>query len=183
MVETRDTVNTADTVKYGKLMLVDLAGSERAKNTQNKSGGARMKEGNSINASLLALGNVISALGNHTTGSSSKGKFVPYRDSKLTRLLKDSLGGNSRTVMIANVSASVASYDETVNTLKYANRAKNIKVRNNNYEHGGEVNLSTRRILLNKSLRDINISGDGAEEREQRQGPRRRVREAHRRPP
>lgn len=101
--------------RYGKLMMVDLAGSERAKSTQNKSGGMRMKEGNNINQSLLALGNVISAL---AEAGGSKGKFVPYRNSKLTRLLKDSLGGNCRTVKIACVSASVASYDETVNTLK-----------------------------------------------------------------
>jgi kinesin family protein 18/19 len=98
-------------------MMVDLAGSERAKNTNSQ--GARFKEGNNINQSLLALGNVISALAdmNSSSGSSSssaKAKFVPYRNSKLTRLLKDSLGGNCRTVMVAAISSSIASYDETV---------------------------------------------------------------------
>jgi len=96
-------------------MMVDLAGSERAKNTNSV--GARLKEGNNINQSLLALGNVISALADMGSPAPSaaapKAKFVPYRNSKLTRLLKDSLGGNCRTVMIAAVSSSVASYDET----------------------------------------------------------------------
>ncbi|KAL4140347.1 hypothetical protein PRNP1_014632 [Phytophthora ramorum] len=106
-------------VKFGKLSLVDLAGSERAAVTQNR--GQRLLEGANINRSLLALGNCINALGEK--GAS----FVPYRDSKLTRLLKDSLGGNCRTVMIANVSLAASSVEETLNTLKYANRAKNIK--------------------------------------------------------
>ena len=102
--------------------MIDLAGSERAARTKNR--GQRLLEGANINRSLLALGNCINALGEK---SSSKNSFVPYRDSKLTRLLKDSLGGNCRTVMIANVSMAVSSFEETVNTLKYANRAKNIK--------------------------------------------------------
>ncbi|ETP31735.1 hypothetical protein F442_19425 [Phytophthora nicotianae P10297] len=106
-------------VKFGKLSLVDLAGSERAAVTQNR--GQRLLEGANINRSLLALGNCINALGE------KEGTFVPYRDSKLTRLLKDSLGGNCRTVMIANVSLAASSVEETLNTLKYANRAKNIK--------------------------------------------------------
>jgi len=72
---------------------------------------------------LLALGNCINALGE----KANRGQFVPYRDSKLTRLLKDSLGGNCRTVMIANISSAVSNFEETLNTLKYANRAKNIK--------------------------------------------------------
>ncbi|CAM9924192.1 unnamed protein product, partial [Ectocarpus sp. 8 AP-2014] len=80
-------------------------------------------EGANINRSLLALGNCINALGER----GNKGQFVPYRDSKLTRLLKDSLGGNCRTVMIANISGASSSFEETLNTLKYANRAKNIK--------------------------------------------------------
>ncbi|KAL3669876.1 hypothetical protein V7S43_005253 [Phytophthora oleae] len=110
-------------VKFGKLSLVDLAGSERAAVTQNR--GQRLLEGANINRSLLALGNCINALGEK--GSSGSRTFVPYRDSKLTRLLKDSLGGNCRTVMIANVSLAASSVEETLNTLKYANRAKNIK--------------------------------------------------------
>lgn len=107
-------------VNLGKLSMIDLAGSERASHTNNK--GMRMIEGANINRSLLALGNCITAL-------SSAVAFVPYRDSKMTRLLKDSLGGNCRTVMIANVSPCHINYEDTHNTLKYANRAKNIKTK------------------------------------------------------
>ncbi|XP_034441166.1 kinesin-like protein KIF21B isoform X5 [Hippoglossus hippoglossus] len=104
-----------------KFHFVDLAGSERLKRTGAT--GERAREGISINCGLLALGNVISALGDQT----KKGGHVPYRDSKLSRLLQDSLGGNSRTVMIACVSPSDRDFMETLNTLKYANRARNIK--------------------------------------------------------
>ena len=106
-------------ITAGKLNLVDLAGSER----QSKTGatGDRLKEANKINLSLSALGNVISAL---VDGRSS---HIPYRDSKLTRLLQDSLGGNTKTLMIANISPSSENYDETLGTLRYASRAKNIK--------------------------------------------------------
>jgi len=104
-----------------KFHFVDLAGSERLKRTGAT--GDRAKEGISINCGLLALGNVISALGDDTR----KASHVPYRDSKLTRLLQDSLGGNSRTLMIACVSPSDRDFMETLNTLKYANRARNIK--------------------------------------------------------
>ncbi|XP_075952403.1 kinesin-like protein KIF21B isoform X5 [Anarhichas minor] len=104
-----------------KFHFVDLAGSERLKRTGAT--GERAREGISINCGLLALGNVISALGDQT----KKGGHVPYRDSKLTRLLQDSLGGNSRTVMIACVSPSDRDFMETLNTLKYANRARNIR--------------------------------------------------------
>ncbi|XP_030849432.1 kinesin-like protein KIF21A isoform X11 [Strongylocentrotus purpuratus] len=104
-----------------KFHFVDLAGSERLKRTGAT--GDRAKEGISINCGLLALGNVISALGDPTKRSS----HVPYRDSKLTRLLQDSLGGNSRTLMIACVSPSDQDFMETLNTLRYANRARNIK--------------------------------------------------------
>uniref|UniRef100_A0A096LY55 Kinesin-like protein n=1 Tax=Poecilia formosa TaxID=48698 RepID=A0A096LY55_POEFO len=108
-------------VCIAKMSLIDLAGSERASATNAK--GARLREGANINRSLLALGNVINALAD----PKSKKAHIPYRDSKLTRILKDSLGGNCRTVMIANVSPSSKSYDDTQNTLKYANRAKEIK--------------------------------------------------------
>ncbi|XP_045892213.1 kinesin-like protein KIF21A isoform X12 [Micropterus dolomieu] len=104
-----------------KFHFVDLAGSERLKRTGAT--GDRAKEGISINCGLLALGNVISALGDRGKRSS----HVPYRDSKLTRLLQDSLGGNSQTVMIACISPSDRDFMETLNTLKYANRARNIK--------------------------------------------------------
>ncbi|KAF5189561.1 Kinesin-like protein kin-4a, partial [Thalictrum thalictroides] len=106
-----------------KLHLVDLAGSERAKRTG--SDGLRFKEGVHINKGLLALGNVISALGDEK--KRKEGAHVPYRDSKLTRLLQDSLGGNSRTVMIACISPADINVEETLNTLKYANRARNIQ--------------------------------------------------------
>uniref|UniRef100_A0A8C8RM10 Kinesin family member 4A n=1 Tax=Pelusios castaneus TaxID=367368 RepID=A0A8C8RM10_9SAUR len=104
-----------------KLHLVDLAGSERQKKT--KAEGDRLKEGININRGLLCLGNVISALGDEN----KKGSFVPYRDSKLTRLLQDSLGGNSHTLMIACVSPADSNLEETLNTLRYADRARKIK--------------------------------------------------------
>ncbi|XP_076285270.1 kinesin-like protein 68D [Lasioglossum baleicum] len=106
-------------IRVGRLNLVDLAGSER----QSKTGacGERLKEASKINLSLSALGNVISAL------VDGKTTHVPYRDSKLTRLLQDSLGGNSKTIMVANIGPASYNYDETLTTLRYANRAKNIK--------------------------------------------------------
>jgi hypothetical protein len=106
-----------------KFHLVDLAGSERTKRTGAV--GIRFKEAVQINCGLLALGNVISALGDDKKRKEMS--HVPYRDSKLTRLLQDSLGGNSRTVMIACVSPADSNFEETLNTLKYANRARNIK--------------------------------------------------------
>ncbi|XP_039715258.1 kinesin-like protein KIF19 isoform X2 [Pteropus medius] len=109
-------------VRQGRLFMIDLAGSERASQTQNR--GQRMKEGAHINRSLLALGNCINALSDKTSN-----KYINYRDSKLTRLLKDSLGGNSRTVMIAHISPASSAFEESRNTLTYAGRAKNIKTR------------------------------------------------------
>jgi kinesin family member 3B len=106
-------------ITVGKLNLVDLAGSERQAKTGST--GDRLKEATKINLSLSALGNVISAL---VDGKSS---HIPYRDSKLTRLLQDSLGGNTKTVMIANLGPADYNFDETMSTLRYANRAKNIK--------------------------------------------------------
>ncbi|EGG22913.1 WD40 repeat-containing protein [Cavenderia fasciculata] len=105
-----------------KFHFVDLAGSERVKKT--KAEGQRLKEGININSGLLALGNVISALGD--TRRTTKPKHVPYRDSKLTRMLQSSLGGNSRTLMIACISPADSNFEETLNTLKYAYRARNI---------------------------------------------------------
>jgi len=110
-------------INIGKLSMIDLAGSERAARTMNR--GIRMIEGAAINRSLLSLGNCINALVENMKKGTNN--HIPYRDSKLTRLLKDSLGGNSRTVMIANISPSHQCYEDTNNTLKYANRAKNIK--------------------------------------------------------
>uniref|UniRef100_A0A672Z964 Kinesin family member 16Ba n=1 Tax=Sphaeramia orbicularis TaxID=375764 RepID=A0A672Z964_9TELE len=112
-----------------KIHLVDLAGSERADATGAT--GVRLKEGGNINKSLVTLGNVISALADMTqdgvnTNLKKKSVFVPYRDSVLTWLLKDSLGGNSKTIMIATISPADVNYGETLSTLRYANRAKNI---------------------------------------------------------
>ncbi|XP_068451762.1 kinesin-like protein KIF16B isoform X2 [Clinocottus analis] len=112
-----------------KIHLVDLAGSERADATGAT--GVRLKEGGNINKSLVTLGNVISALADMTqdgvnTNLKRRSVFVPYRDSVLTWLLKDSLGGNSKTIMIATVSPADVNYGETLSTLRYANRAKNI---------------------------------------------------------
>ncbi|XP_057327856.1 chromosome-associated kinesin KIF4A [Microplitis mediator] len=115
--EPKDNPANATTAKFH---LVDLAGSERSKKTQAT--GDRFKEGVNINKGLLALGNVISQLGDSAANS-----FVVYRDSKLTRLLQDSLGGNSITLMIACVSPADYNLDETLSTLRYADRAKKIK--------------------------------------------------------
>ncbi|XP_039387902.1 kinesin-like protein KIF3C isoform X2 [Mauremys reevesii] len=108
-----------DHIRVGKLNLVDLAGSER----QSKMGGPgeRPKEASKINLSLSALGNVISAL------VDGKSTHIPYRDSKLTRLLQDSLGGNAKTIMVATLGPASHSYEESLSTLRFANRAKNIK--------------------------------------------------------
>ena len=105
-----------------KLSLVDLAGSERASINDTK--GLRMLEGRKINRSLLALGNCINILSDKTKSGTC---FVPYRDSKLTRFLKDSLGGNTKTIMIACIAPGGNTHEETNNTLKYAERAKKIK--------------------------------------------------------
>ncbi|GAB1598494.1 kinesin-like protein KIF18A [Argonauta hians] len=114
------TANLVKSVHMAKMCLVDLAGSERGTATSNR--GPRMREGANINRSLLALGNVINALADGKTKS-----YIPYRDSKLTRLLKDSIGGNCRTVMITAVSPSYQSYEDTYNSLRYADRAKHIR--------------------------------------------------------
>jgi len=107
-----------------KINLVDLAGSERADATGAT--GVRLKEGGNINKSLVTLGSVISSLAELSTNPTKKHLFIPYRDSVLTWLLKDSLGGNSKTIMIATISPADCNYAETLSTLRYANRAKNI---------------------------------------------------------
>ena len=109
--------------KVSRVSLVDLAGSERA----NKTGaqGSRLKEGSNINKSLTTLGLVISKLAD-SSSAKSKDTFIPYRDSTLTWLLKDNLGGNSRTVMLATISPAGDNYEETLSTLRYADRAKRI---------------------------------------------------------
>jgi len=111
------------TDKVSCINLIDLAGSERAASTGAK--GDRLKEGAAINVSLSALGNVISALAKNS--SNSKKVLVPYRNSVLTHLLKNSLGGNAKTTMIAAISPADVNYEETMSTLRYADRAKQIK--------------------------------------------------------
>ncbi|GAC76520.1 kinesin-like protein [Moesziomyces antarcticus T-34] len=117
------TASMTEQTTSASLNIIDLAGSERASATRNN--GARMKEGANINKSLLALGNCINAL----CQSGGVRKHVPYRNSKLTRLLKFSLGGNCKTVMVVCISPSSAHYEETHNALKYANQAKNIRTK------------------------------------------------------
>ncbi|XP_064028379.1 kinesin-like protein KIF1B isoform X3 [Pogoniulus pusillus] len=125
-----DTETDLSTEKVSKISLVDLAGSERADSTGAK--GTRLKEGANINKSLTTLGKVISALAevdNCTSKTKKKKKtdFIPYRDSVLTWLLRENLGGNSRTAMVAALSPADINYDETLSTLRYADRAKQIK--------------------------------------------------------
>ncbi|XP_060708383.1 kinesin-like protein KIF1B isoform X2 [Hemiscyllium ocellatum] len=112
------------TEKVSKISLVDLAGSERADSTGAK--GTRLKEGANINKSLTTLGKVISALA-EVSKKKKKSDFIPYRDSVLTWLLRENLGGNSRTAMVAALSPADINYDETLSTLRYADRAKQIK--------------------------------------------------------
>ncbi|XP_046809863.1 kinesin-like protein unc-104 isoform X5 [Lucilia cuprina] len=122
-----DTMTDLITEKVSKISLVDLAGSERADSTGAK--GTRLKEGANINKSLTTLGKVISALAEISASKSKKSKkadFIPYRDSVLTWLLRENLGGNSKTAMIAAISPADINYDETLSTLRYADRAKQI---------------------------------------------------------
>ncbi|KAL7315409.1 hypothetical protein PS15m_004632 [Mucor circinelloides] len=153
-----------------KFHFVDLAGSERLKRTNAQ--GDRAKEGISINSGLLALGNVISALGDEARRTS----HVPYRDSKLTRLLQDSLGGNSQTLMLACVSPSDSNFMETLNTLKYANRARNIKNRVTiNQDFAGssiEVNqLRAQLARLRIELASVRAENAGSGDRTSSRGP------------
>uniref|UniRef100_A0A8C7FMQ3 Kinesin family member 1B n=1 Tax=Oncorhynchus kisutch TaxID=8019 RepID=A0A8C7FMQ3_ONCKI len=122
-----DSETDLSTEKVSKISLVDLAGSERADSTGAK--GTRLKEGANINKSLTTLGKVISALAEVVSTSKKKKKtdFIPYRDSVLTWLLRENLGGNSRTAMVAALSPADINYDETLSTLRYADRAKQIK--------------------------------------------------------
>ncbi|XP_069163592.1 kinesin-like protein KIF3A isoform X2 [Procambarus clarkii] len=138
--------------RVGKLHLVDLAGSER----QSKTGatGQRLKEASKINLSLSTLGNVISAL---VDGRST---HIPYRNSKLTRLLQDSLGGNSKTVMCANVGPASYNYDETISTLRYANRAKNIC-------NKAKINEDPKDALLRKLQDEIKSLRDQLEDEDE----------------
>ncbi|XP_072896827.1 kinesin-like protein KIF1A isoform X19 [Hemitrygon akajei] len=128
--KTHDSSADSTSEKVSKISLVDLAGSERADSTGAK--GTRLKEGANINKSLTTLGKVISALAEVDSGSNKNKKkkktdFIPYRDSVLTWLLRENLGGNSRTAMVAALSPADINYDETLSTLRYADRAKQIR--------------------------------------------------------
>lgn len=118
----RSDESAAKELRIGKLNLVDLAGSERLKVTGAT--GQRLEECKKINLSLSCLGNVISVLTDRKTNSST---YIPYRSSKLTRLLEDSLGGNCKTTMMAMISPAHEAFSESLSTLKFANRAKRIK--------------------------------------------------------
>lgn len=150
-------------IRMGKLNLVDLAGSERQAKTGAK--GERLKEATKINLSLSALGNVISAL---VDGSSS---HIPYRDSKLTRLLQDSLGGNARTVMVANIGPASYNVEETLTTLRYASRAKKIK-------NKPRINEDPKDAMLRQFQEDIARLKAQLQRRSGRKKKRRQRREA-----
>ncbi|XP_067132536.1 kinesin-like protein KIF3A [Centruroides vittatus] len=142
-------------VRMGKLHLVDLAGSER----QSKTGasGLRLKEATKINLSLSTLGNVISAL------VDGKSTHVPYRNSKLTRLLQDSLGGNSKTLMCANIGPAEYNYDESISTLRYANRAKNIKNKARINEDPKDALLRQLQSEIEELKKQLAEGSDGSE--------------------
>lgn len=133
---------------FATLSIIDLAGSERAAATRNR--GDRLQEGANINKSLLALGNCINAL-----CDARRRNHVPYRDSKLTRLLKFSLGGNCKTVMIVCISPSSLHYDETLNTLKYANRAKEIKTKVVRNQHSLNRHVGSYLKMITEQKQEI----------------------------
>merc|ERR1719272_2151156 len=135
--ETRATIN-----------LVDLAGSERVAKTGAT--GDKLKEGANINKSLSALGNVINALAEQA--KKSKKVFIPYRNSKLTRVLQESLGGNSVTVMLAAISPATYNYEETLGTLQYANRAKSITLKARKNESMTEVGKLKKEVEELKAM-------------------------------
>ncbi|XP_015118817.1 osmotic avoidance abnormal protein 3 isoform X2 [Diachasma alloeum] len=157
-----DTAKRGAAVRRGRLHLVDLAGSERQSRTG--AAGDRLKEAASINLSLSALGNVISAL------AAGNGRHVPYRDSKLTRLLRDSLGGNARTLMIACVSPSDDNGEETLSTLRYAARARCIKNKPVVNEDPKDALLRQYQLELQRLKKLLegskDFDGDDEEERE-----------------
>ncbi|NXA36712.1 KIF27 protein, partial [Eudromia elegans] len=147
-----------------KFHFVDLAGSERVTKTGNT--GERFKESIQINSGLLALGNVISALGD----PKRKSAHIPYRDAKITRILKDSLGGNAKTVMITCISPSSSDFDESLNSLKYANRAKNIRnkpVVNHNPDQDRIDEMELEIKLLREALQNqqaSNLANQGSQD-------------------
>ncbi|XP_061725887.1 kinesin-like protein KIF3A isoform X3 [Cydia pomonella] len=146
-------------VKMGKLHLVDLAGSERQSKTQAT--GTRLKEATKINQSLSVLGNVISAL------VDGKSTHIPYRNSKLTRLLQDSLGGNSKTVMIATIGPAESNYVETISTLRYANRAKNIENKTHVNSEPGDALLTRFQQEIDQLKKQLEENENELEEEEE----------------
>ncbi|XP_023747565.1 kinesin-like protein KIN-12D [Lactuca sativa] len=158
VIESRWEKDSTSNLRFARLNLVDLAGSERQKSSGAE--GERLKEAANINKSLSTLGHVIMVL---VDGANARTKHVPYRDSRLTFLLQDSLGGNSKTMIIANVSPSISSATETLNTLKFAQRAKLIQ--NNaviNEDASGDVEALQHQIRLLKeelvTLKRLNLS-------------------------
>eukprot|EP00930_Biecheleria_cincta_P047929 TRINITY_DN33328_c0_g1_i1.p1 TRINITY_DN33328_c0_g1~~TRINITY_DN33328_c0_g1_i1.p1 ORF type:complete len:1174 (+),score=312.87 TRINITY_DN33328_c0_g1_i1:164-3685(+) len=140
---------------FAKLNLVDLAGSERQKGTG--ASGQTLKEGANINKSLSALGNVINALVESANG---KKVFIPYRNSKLTRVLQESLGGNSLCTMLATLSPAACNYEETMSTLRYANRAKAIKVSATKNEEASQISRLKEEVeQLKQRLAAGNVGG------------------------
>ncbi|CEP62943.1 tubulin-dependent ATPase KIP3 LALA0_S06e07470g [Lachancea lanzarotensis] len=137
--------------KFATLSIIDLAGSERASATKNR--GERLHEGANINRSLLALGNCINAL--CVNGKKGSSCHVPYRDSKLTRLLKFSLGGNCKTVMIVCISPGSNHYDESLNTLKYATRAKEIKTKLIRNRHSLDRHVGSYLKMITEQRQEI----------------------------
>lgn len=144
-------------VRQGRLFMIDLAGSERANKTKNR--GKRLQEGAHINRSLLALGNCINAL-------SGGARYVNYRDSKLTRLLKDALSGNCRTVMIAHVSPASSSKEESRNTLVYADRANKISTKTEQNIMNVGYHITQYQTVINELRNEISrLKGKMKEDR------------------
>ncbi|GME69072.1 unnamed protein product [[Candida] boidinii] len=148
VVQRSRTADLKEEHTFATLSIIDLAGSERASATKNR--GVRLYEGANINKSLLSLGNCINAL-----CDPRRRGHIPYRDSKLTRLLKFSLGGNCKTVMIVCVSPSSQHYDETLNTLKYANRAKEIKTKIVRNHQNLSRHVSSYLLMITEQKREI----------------------------
>ncbi|KAK6459585.1 P-loop containing nucleoside triphosphate hydrolase protein [Scheffersomyces xylosifermentans] len=148
VVQKNRTADIKEEHTFATLSIIDLAGSERAAATKNR--GIRLNEGANINKSLLALGNCINAL-----CDPRRRNHVPYRDSKLTRLLKFSLGGNCKTVMIVCVSPSSQHYDETLNTLKYADRAKEIKTKLIRNSHNLDRHVGSYLKMITEQKQEI----------------------------
>merc|ERR1719182_1368182 len=142
---------------FAKLNLVDLAGSERQKGTGAT--GQTLKEGANINKSLSALGNVINALVESAT--TSKKVFIPYRNSKLTRVLQESLGGNSLCTMLATLSPAMCNLEETLSTVRYANRAKQIKVSAKKNEEASQISRLQSEVNELKKMLEAQQAGGG----------------------